>query len=41
MRTDLSYYKIIYRKFVDNRNEENTDTYEKACLFRSIIIRNQ
>ena len=41
IRTKLSYYKIFHIKFIDNRNEKNTNIYEQACLFRFINIRSR
>ena len=35
----LSYCKVFYGKFINNRNEKNSGTYELAFLFRFINIR--
>ena len=39
MRTELSYYKVSYGKFISGSNDKNTNTYEEAWLFRFINIR--
>ena len=28
VRTKLSYYKVLHKKFIRNKTEKNTDTYE-------------
>ena len=30
---------VFHRNVYGYRNEENTDTYEQTCFFKSIIIR--
>ena len=37
----LSYYKVTHRKFISNRNEKYSNTYEKVSLFGFINIRSE
>ena len=36
--TKLSRYKIFHRKCNSNRNEKNSNNYEKGCLCKTIDI---
>ena len=41
VRTKLAYQKMIFRKFISNRNEQNKSKNGSTSLFRSISTRNQ
>ena len=41
VRSKLSQYKAFYRESVGNRNEKNSNIYEKTCLLKYINIRNK
>ena len=38
VRAKLLYYKVFQRKHFGNKNQKNSNTYEKNCLLRSINI---
>ena len=41
VRTKLAYQKMIFRKFISNRNEQNKSKNGLTSLFRSISTRTQ
>ena len=39
IRTKLSYCKVFHRRFISNKNEDNANNYELACLFMFVNVR--